>query len=62
MSSNSICQFNFGIKLAHLRNDFTRLQSELICGRNAQTLEETHGIINISVIVYAEMKTRPYDF
>lgn len=44
MSSNSICQCDFRIKLAHLRDDFTRLQSELIRRRNAQTLEERHRL------------------
>ncbi len=50
-----------GIKLAHLLDDFTRLQSELICGRNAQTLQDRHRlghqIINhIYIIVHTEMK------
>uniref|UniRef100_A0A8C1V875 Uncharacterized protein n=1 Tax=Cyprinus carpio TaxID=7962 RepID=A0A8C1V875_CYPCA len=39
-----ICQFDFWIKLAHLLNDFPRLQSQLICGRNAQTLQDRHRL------------------
>lgn len=42
MSSNRICQCDFWIKLAHLLDDFARLQSQLICGRNAQTLDDRH--------------------
>uniref|UniRef100_A0A8C2CZZ6 Uncharacterized protein n=1 Tax=Cyprinus carpio TaxID=7962 RepID=A0A8C2CZZ6_CYPCA len=40
----SICQFDFWIKFAHLLNDFPRLQSQLICGRNAQTLQDRHRL------------------
>lgn len=52
MSSHSICQFDFWVKLSHLLDDFACLQSELVCGRNTQTLNKKtkigHQIINMN--------------